>query len=230
MKKLIIIFVIIISTLLANGQISIGLSGGSTLSTMSVNLRDLSTFRIKPVLGYNFNLIADYKINSNLSLHSGLSISQKGFKHSLRYLYSPEIDSTAEMTSKLNYLEIPIYLQFNTNLNQISFFYGMGPYFSYGFRGLITTNIAGRNNASYTDEIKWSKNRDYLKSDLVKEYGYTDIKRFDFGVGNLVGLKYKHITLAVSYQYSLQNIMWEYYNDEKMSNSSLSLSVGYLFK
>lgn len=228
MKRLIIFFVIICSTMLATAQISIGFSAGSNLSTMSIQRRDLSTFRIKPIFGYNFNFIAEYKINPNLSLNSGLTFSQKGFKQSIRYFYSPEVDSTAEMTSKLNYLEIPIYLKFNTNLNKGNFFYGIGPYFSYGFKGKVTTDITGRNYASYTDKITWSKNR-YFKSDLVEEYGYTNIKSFDLGIGNLIGIKYNHLMLTVSYQYSLRNIMWEYYQDEKMSNSTLSLSVGYLF-
>jgi hypothetical protein len=228
MKRLIVLCAIIYFTTISYGQISIGLSAGSTLSSMSVDRRDLSTFKIKPIIGFNFNLIAEYKINPNFSLYSGLSLSQKGFKQSIRYFYSPDVDTTAEMISKLNYLEIPFYLKFNTNLNKVNFFYGIGPYFSLGIKGEVTTNITGRTNASYIDEITWDKKM-YFKSDLVEEYGYTNIKSFDLGIGNMIGIKYNHLMLTVSYQYSLRNIMWEYYQDEKMSNSTLSLSVGYLF-
>jgi hypothetical protein len=111
----------------------------------------------------------------------------------------------------------------------MNFFYAIGPYFSYGIHGNIKTEITGRNDASYSDEIKWSKETDYITSDLVKEYGYTDIHRFDIGIGTMAGLKYNHYLLAVSYQFGIKNIMWEFSRDEKMSNASLSLSVGYMF-
>jgi hypothetical protein len=228
MKRLIVLCAIIYFTSLSYGQILIGLSAGTTLSSMSVERRDLSTFKIKPIFGFNFNLITEYKINQNFSLYSGLSLSQKGFKQSIRYFYRPDVDSTAEMISKLNYLEIPVYLKFNTSLNKINFFYGIGPYFSLGIKGKVTSNITGRTNASYTDEITWDKKM-YFQSDLVEEYGYTNIKRFDIGVGNLIGINYNTLVFTLSYQYSLRNIMWEYYQDEKMSNSSLALSLGYRF-
>ena len=228
MKRLIVLCAIIYFTSLSYGQILIGLSAGTTLSSMSVERRDLSTFKIKPIFGFNFNLITEYKINQNFSLYSGLSLSQKGFKQSIRYFYRPDVDSTAEMISKLNYLEIPVYLKFNTSLNKINFFYGIGPYFSLGINGKVTSNITGRTNASYTDEITWDKKM-YFQSDLVEEYGYTNIKRFDIGIGNLIGINYNTLVFTLSYQYSLRNIMWEYYQDEKMSNSSLALSLGYRF-
>lgn len=230
MKKLIIIFGIISFTLLANGQFSAGISGGTNVSRMSINLRDLSTFGIKPIAGFNINLIADYKINSNLTVHSGISLSQKGFKQDINFMISPEIDSTAEIKSRLNYLEIPIYLQFNTNLNNSRVFYALGPFLSYGLDGKTTTSINGRNNVTYSDDNKFSKNKNYLKSALVKEYGYTDIKRFDYGIGTMFGFELNHILLSVSYQYSLQNLMIEYYLDEKMSNSTVSVSIGYIIK
>ena len=100
--------------------------------------------------------------------------------------------------------------------------------FPLGLKARLLQNITGRTNASYTDEITWDKKM-YFQSDLVEEYGYTNIKRFDIGVGNLIGINYNHLVFTLSYQYSLRNIMWEYYQDEKMSNSSLALSVGYMF-
>jgi hypothetical protein len=207
----------------------VGISAGSNLSTMSVYLRDLSTFRINPIFGYNFNFIAEYNLNSSLSLWSNLSITQKGFNQHIRYYYLPHVDSTADMTSRLAYLELPVYLKFETRLNQINLFYGIGPYIAYGLQGKITTKITGRNDLSITDKISWDKPRDYIKSDLVKEYGYTGIKRFDFGLSTILGVRYKNFIITAIYKYGLNNIMWEYFQDEKMANSSLSLSVGYFF-
>ena len=229
MKKSIIICALICTTLLSNGQLSFGVSAGSNLSTMSIYLRDLNTFRINPIFGYNVNLIAQYKLNPSLALWTGLSINQKGFNQHIKYYYSPRVDSTADMTSRLTYLELPIYLIFNTNLNQTNLFYGLGPYLSYGLQGKITTEITGRNDMSITDNMKWNKSYDYIKSDLVKSYGYTNLKRLDFGVGTMVGITVKNFMLTASYKYGLNNIMWEYFQDEKMSNSSLSISIGYFF-
>jgi hypothetical protein len=229
MKKSFIICALICTTLLSRGQFSVGVSVGSNISTMSVYRRDLNTFRINPVIGYNVNLVAQYKLNPSLALWSGLSVNQKGFNQHIKYYYLPRVDSTADITSRLTYLELPIYLIFNTNLKQTNLFYGIGPYLAYGFQGKITTEITGRNDVSITDRMKWNKSYDYIKSDLVKSYGYTNLKRFDFGIGTMLGIKIKNFMLTASYKYGLNNIMWEYFQDEKMSNSSLSISIGYFF-
>ncbi len=218
----------ICSTLLSYGQLSVGISTGTNISSMSISLRDLSTFRINPTFGYNANVIADYKINSGLSISTGLSISGKGFNQHIKYFYMPGLDTTADMTIKLTYLELPVYLKFNATIKQLSVFYGIGPYVSYGLHGKITTEITGRKTETLVDKVKWDKSRDY-NSDLLNTYGYSNLKRLDFGVGTLVGFRFKNVIISASYQYGLKNLMWEYYQDEKMSNSSLSLSVGYFF-
>jgi hypothetical protein len=227
MKRLFVLCAIIYFTTLSYGQISIGLSAGSILSSMSVDLRDLSTFRIKPKFGLNFNLIADINLNPSLSLSTGLSFSQKGFRQTLYTQYSPF--TSAEMTTSLNYLEIPVYLKLHTNMTKVNFFYGVGPYFSYGLNGKVSTNTFGSVDSSYTVDIKWTKASPFEENNLPNTYGYTKIKRYDFGIGNMVGMKYKKLFLTMEYRYSFKNIMWEYYLDEKMSNSSLSLSLGYMF-
>jgi hypothetical protein len=224
MKKLVIFFIICYFALPVCGQISAGISAGPSLSTMSVHLRDLSAFRIKPIFGFNLNFIVDIKLNSSLSLSSGISFSQKGFRQTLYYQYSPF--TSAEMTSRINYLEIPLYIKINTNLTKVNFFYGAGPYISYGLNGNVSTLTA---DSSYTSEITWTKSGGFIENNLPNTYGYTSIKRFDYGIGNMVGLKYKKLLLALDYRYSFKNIMWEYFLDEKMSNSVLSLSAGYIF-
>ena len=226
MKKLLIFFVICYFTLPVSGQITTGISAGRGFSTMSVHLRDLTTFRIKPIVGLNLNFIADFKLSSSLSLSTGLTFSQKGFRQTLYTQYSPF--TSAEMTSNINYLEIPLYIKINTNLTKVNFFYGVGPYFSYGLSGNVSTHTYGSVDSSYTEDIKWTKSGGFDDKNLPDTYGYTSIKRFDFGIGNMVGLKYKKLFLALDYRYSFKNIMWEYYLDE-MSNSVLSLSAGYNF-
>lgn len=228
MKKIVVLFAIICFPILSYAQFSIGISAGSNISTMSINLRDLSTFRINPTFGYNANVIIDYKFNPGLSISTGLSISRKGFNQHIKYFYMPGLDTTADMTTELTYLELPIYVKFNTTINQINIFYGFGPYVSYGLNGKITTEITGRNNETLTDKVKWNKSRDF-QSGLVNAYGYANLYRLDIGIGSMVGLKYKNVFISASYQYGLKNLMWEYYQDEKMSNSCLSISFGYFF-
>jgi len=226
MKKSIIFLALLSSTILSSGQVSIGLSAGSTLSSMSVNLRDLSTFRIKPKFGLNFNLIADINLNSNLGLTTGLSFTQKGFKHFLNVENSPF--PAAEMISTMNYLELPVYLKVHTSLTKVNFFYGIGPYFSVGLNGNVSTKTFEPVDSSYTTEIKWNK-APFDENNLPYISGYTKLKRFDIGIGNMVGINYKQLFFTLEYKFGLKNIMSEYYLDEKMSNTSLSLSVGYMF-
>jgi hypothetical protein len=227
MKKSIIFTIIISLSLITKGQISVGVSVGSNLSSMSVFLRDRSTFRINPTFGYSANLIAEYKFKSNLSLWTGLSLTQKGFNQHIKYFYSPKFDTTADIGSKLTYLEIPIYLKFNTSFKDIDLFYGFGPYVSYGLYGVLTTEITGRNDLTITEKMKWDKS--YTYSDLINYYSYANLKRFDYGIGSMFGIKYRNFIAVATYKYGLHNIMWEYYQDEKMTNSSFSISVGYIF-
>jgi hypothetical protein len=70
----------------------------------------------------------------------------------------------------------------------------------------------------------------YCEGRLPETYRYTRIKRSGFVIGNMVGKKYKKMFLTLGYRYSLRNIMWEYYLDERMSNSVLSLSAWYFLK
>lgn len=227
MKQWFIITLIIFISLTAPAQVQIGASAGTNLSTMSVSLRDRSTFRINPKVGYNADIVVEYKFKRNLSLWTGMSLTQKGFSHFIKNFYSPRIDSTANLVSRLTYLEVPVYLKFSTGFDRIDLFYGIGPYISYGFHGTITTEVTGRNDATVTEKMKWDKS--YTYSDLVNNYGYANIKRPDLGVGTMLGVKYRSFFAVASYKYGLRNVMWEYYQDEKMSNVSLSFSVGYIF-
>src|SRR4030042_6352253 len=174
------------------------------------------------------SIILSLIICSSILSYGQLSIGlSAGFNQHTKYSYIPWIDTSADITSKLNYLELPIFLKFNTKLNQVNLFYGFGPYFSYGIQGKITTEIKGTNDLTISERMEWDKVYDY--SDLVNYYGYANIKRFDYGIGTMFGLEYKKFMLIASYRYGLRNVMWEYYQDEKMSNSSLSLSIGYNF-
>ena len=165
MKRLIVLCAIIYSTSLSYGQISIGLSAGSTFSSMSVDLRDLTTFKIRPKAGFNFNFIADINLNSSLSLSTGLSFSQKGFSQTLYTQYSPF--TSAEMKTNINYLEIPVYLKIRTNLTKVNFFYGVGPFFSYGLNGKVSTNTFEPVDSSYAVDIKWSKSSPYDENNQI---------------------------------------------------------------
>lgn len=228
MKKLIIILLSsLLLSLTSRAQMSIGISAGSNISSMSVFLRNKSTFRINPVWGYNANLIIEYKFKTNFSLWSGMSITQKGFNQHIQYFFSPRIDSTTDINSKLTYLELPIYFKFNTSFKRIDLFYGLGPYVAYGIHGSIITEILGRNQVTLTEEIRWNKSNNY--SDLVNYYGYGKLRRIDGGVGTMVGLKYKNAIVTASYKYGLINEMLEYFEDERMSNTSLAISIGYIF-
>lgn len=227
MKKLVIFILLCYSTLPISSQISTGISAGPSFSTMSVHLRDLTTFRITPIVGLNLNFITDIKLNSSMSLGTGISYSQKGFRQTLYTQYTPF--TSAEMTSHINYLEIPLYIKIKTNFTKVNFFYGVGPYFSYGLNGKVSTKTYGSVDSSYTVDINWKKSTQPDENNLPDTYGYTSIKRFDFGIGNMVGLDYKNLFLSLDFRFSFNNIMWEYYLDEKMSNSVLSLSAGYHF-
>ena len=227
MKKSSLFFAMIIFPVLSYSQFSAGFTAGYNVSKTNVELRDLSTFKIKPGYGFNAGMFLEYRFNQAAGLLSGLSVTQKGFSHHLDIKQSPETDSTVVMTNKLTYLELPVYLKLNTFIKETEFFFAIGPYVSYGLQGKIVTETSGRDVTIQTDEVSWNKNNEGIKSEMVRLYGYSGIKRWDYGIASLIGFRHDNLLFSVSYKYGLKNIMWEYYADEKISNSAISFAIGY---
>lgn len=106
-------------------------------------------------------------------------------------------------------MQVPVYFLGQTYINSGKFYAGVGPYLGLGF------------NAKYKDADK----------DLYKKVnGKTDMNRWDFGLGALVGYEFSNgVQVNAGYQLGLIDQLDALKDDATMRNQAVSLGVGYRF-
>lgn len=106
-------------------------------------------------------------------------------------------------------MQVPVYFLGQTYTNSGKFYAGVGPYLGLGF------------DAKYKDADK----------DLYKKVnGKTDMNRWDFGLGALVGYELSNgVQVNAGYQLGLIDQLDALKDDASMRNQAVSLGVGYRF-
>jgi len=106
-------------------------------------------------------------------------------------------------------MQVPVYFLGQTYTNSGKFYAGVGPYLGLGF------------DAKYKDADK----------DLYKKVnGKTDMNRWDFGLGALVGYEFSNgVQVNAGYQLGLIDQLDALKDDASMRNQAVSLGVGYRF-
>lgn len=106
-------------------------------------------------------------------------------------------------------MQVPVYFLGQTYTNNGKFYAGVGPYLGLGF------------DAKYKDADK----------DLYKKVnGKTDMNRWDFGLGALVGYELSNgVQVNAGYQLGLIDQLDALKDDASMRNQAVSLGVGYRF-
>lgn len=226
--KIVFLVICIFCIISSNAQIRFGIQGGLDYSTMNVELKYQDNSGIKGLLSYHFGLISDYRINDNFFLKTDFLLSKKGFNQEIN-----DLDSITKFRVTPYYVEVTVLSEFKLKVQKIHMLLGLGPYFSYGIFGNVNLDIkSNTNDINYSEDIRWSKYDNYMlpeSKEIVYNYGYSKIKRFDYGASVEFGLEYEALIFSIRYSYGLANLMWEYYTDEKMSNQNIGISLAYLF-
>ena len=226
--KIALLVICIFGITSSNAQIRFGVNGGIDYSTMNVTLKYQNDSGIKALLSYHFGLISDYKINDNFSLKTGLLLSKKGFNQEIH-----DLDSITKFRVTPYHIEVPVLGEYKLKIHKMNMLFGLGPYFSYGIFGSVDLDIKSNTiDIDYSENIRWSKYGDLLlieSEEIVYNYGYSKIKRIDYGISFEFGLEYESLILSIRYNYGLANLMWEYYSNEKMSNQNIGISLTYVF-
>lgn len=237
MKKIIVLSIACVLGLLAsNAQIQLGISGGVDYSTVNVNLEYQNVIGIQGIKAYHFGIVSKYEVKENFYLTADLLFSRKGFMYSNSQIL-PQMpnfsDSLTDFKITMDYIEIPILMEFKVRFEKINILFGIGPYLSYGIGGKINLDInSPSTDINYSEKIRWSKYDSDLNNigeSIVYNYGYSQIKRFDYGTTIRFGAEINSIVLNVEYKRGLTNLMWEYKKNEKMNTQSIGLSLIYMF-
>jgi len=224
MKKMILMAGGLLIAAVGFSQVSLGVQATGSLSTAKMEFPDGPDFKKKAVFGPGGGFVAQFAVNENFALRSGLAFLQNGVKITSTEIQDGIGEFELEAKTKLNYLQIPVYALYTKEVSLGEVYLGAGPYANYG--------VSGKSKLSYTyTDENGDKASDSEESDAFakEEDGGTGFKRFDWGAGAIAGVRLPNgIFAQIGYQYSIGNIS----NDDasKYHNQGLQLSVGYFFK
>lgn len=176
-----------------------GFSAGIVNANYSATSEGM-TISASSKLGLTFGVMAKLPLTASLSFQPAMNYVQKGAK----------IDLGGESASiRLNYLEMPLNLVFNSPENESGqFFFGLGPSLSYGISGKMKA-------AGQEEKVHFGSGED----DIAKP--------FELGGNILAGYTFRGgFNVAVNYNRGLNNISTD--ASTKEHNYYFGLRLGYL--
>ncbi|MFN9710541.1 MAG: porin family protein [Bacteroidota bacterium] len=203
MKKIFLLSAFALTIFGANAQFTFGVKGGLNLANTAVSPTDGVTY--KSIAAIQLGVTAEYAINNNIGVESGLLYSGKGAKGEVSIL-----GESFSVTGTANYLEIPVNAVYKINAGNSKVLLNAGPYFAFALGGKLKPSVGDSRS------IKIGSSED------------SDIKGTDVGLNIGAGLLLKEkITVGLQYGLGLANISPR--SGETINNRVFSLTVGYKF-
>jgi hypothetical protein len=232
MKRILIIILIFFLNQYANGQIYVGLSSGVSISKLRVQngSNTINSPKCKNLIGFDIDASILFKLNKYIAIQSGLSYLNMGTKIDGRNssYYVINLDNPiyialmggGDAKYRLNYLSIPITINFTIPLNKYSVYLKAGGYISSLLYGTNKeTEIQSKRNLNFGDEKL--NTLDFggilgigVTRNIGKGYLFFDAK-YMIGLSNLN---------KSNYQYSLP------FGMNEINNRGAFLNIGYMFK
>lgn len=159
-------------------------------------------------------LTADIGLGSHFSIQPSLLLSPKGFKsvELLRGGIAGSVFDTARISAKIQYLEIPLLVQYQFNIGGAShLFVSAGPYGGLGLKG------------TFRDETRTDFGRYHQVFRVSPDKNYN---RIDYGGKIALGLAVRNVSLEINYSQGLADLGKFNY---KTYNRTLALTAGYRF-
>lgn len=224
----------------AQAQVTIGPRVGINASTISFDLDGGDSPDAKYIVGPQVGVSLNAQFG-NLSLQPSILFSSKGAKFNESsddtYVmngdtYRQQVDQKATM--RLNYIEVPVNLVFNTNGEEGGFQVFAGPYLGVGIQGKYKTE------GSYSLTVNGQEEESFSGSDEedIKFVGKgtdgdkLEFRRLDVGFNAGVGYKAGPFQAQLGYGLGLGNLLPKYEDsdsDGKLHNRGVQLSVSYFF-
>jgi hypothetical protein len=130
LMKTFLILSVVLCSINSFAQIKLGASIGLQLTNMDIK-KDLSfnptSAKVNPALG----IYAEYVFKNNLSITSELSFMPFSYNASQMEVTASNGDNLGEISKhKINYLQLPIAINYNFDLEKIKLKFGLGPVFN----------------------------------------------------------------------------------------------------
>ena len=215
-KVIFTLFALSLLSLSVSAQLKVGVQAGMNAS--QIHGDGFATNGLKS--GFQIGATVDYQLKNHWVLKSGLSFVQQS--GSLRE--NGNTDGSYffhQINPRINYLVVPLKVGYNIHVNDhINIIPSIGIYGAYGLSGsnsnIEQKELDATNKYPKIDYIKWNPyNSEHIK-----------FKRADFGVtGGADMVLDKHVFISINYLYGLKDLE----PTKKFKNTSLQLSVGYIF-
>ncbi|MFZ5977534.1 MAG: outer membrane beta-barrel protein [Hydrotalea flava] len=199
-------------------QLKLGVEVGYNTSGFIDQGSDIQYFNLSRIPTFQAGIVAEQTLNKHFSASSGLIFFQKGGRKDKTVFAT----TGASTTSKFNYIQIPLNLQYSIPLNKtLKALVGAGFYGAVGISGTekgTDEEISG-NTTVVNNKVKFSNNPYYTS-------GTTYVKPLDFGYDVLVGLAYHQFEFKATLTNGFGNIYPT--GSTRFANSVIGFTVAYL--
>jgi hypothetical protein len=186
-----------------------GAKAGFNMSNMTMkdnNGTYSNDFEFLP--GFQIGATAEFPVNDNFSVETGLSFFTKGYKYELSLL-GEKYNTTVSMY----YLDIPIVAKGYFNIKGFDVYGILGPYLGYGLSGKVSSDSEEMGD----EDISFGTSTD------------DDFKPLDYGLLIGAGMQFNNFEIGLSYSLGLANISIYEDDDLRVANNVISLTAGYKF-
>jgi len=226
-RVLVFLLVTIWSANYAQSQMTFGVRTGFNLTNLSVQDDDGNKPDKNPKFtpGFQIGMVVDYALSDVLSIQPGILFATQGAKVG----WDDGIDSKVIMS--LNYIQVPINMQYKLDLGEINLLLQAGPYLGYGISGKFKIWDETGKRISDNDLKDWMDDEDWFKIKFGSDKDKHNAKALDFGIGLGVGLQFNNLQAGLGYNLGLMNISHQLDSNDKSSlkNNGLVVTLTYLF-
>lgn len=220
MKKIVGLVSGIILSVASFAQVSVGIQGTGNLASAKIKFENdfdyTKSMKAMPGAG----VVLQFGLGKNIAVRSGLNYVQNGVV--LKATVDGETSMKVKLENNLHYVQVPVNLLFEVPVSMVTFYVGGGAFFNYGISGKTKSTL------TYTmpdgEEFSETEKVDAFKKE---EDGGAGLKKTDFGVGALAGLKFGKLFANVGYQMSLSNSADA--EGGQYKNRGLQLTIGTFF-
>lgn len=213
MKKVItssVVLLLLAGTTYAQNS-SYGFHAGTAIGKI-VAKEDNVSFTMNNLISIQAGFVAEFPVSKKIRIQSGINFLQKGGT-----LTDDFLGADAEVSMRLNTIEIPLYALYYARGNKGSFFIGAGPAASFTMSGNTIT--------------KYNGEEDKEKLNIGNDKENDNIRTVDFGMNVLAGYQFRSgIFLGASHNFGIRNM--EPGGDADMGTAKTSyygFRIGYMF-
>lgn len=237
MKRIYLIFLVLLTSNLAVAQIKVGPKAGIQMATTSFNSNldysDSVNSVFKP--GFNLGTVLNLEVTKIFSLQFEFNYSLQGRN------IKGQFDENLRHKEKDHYLNLPAMLRYSWKGKKVKYFVNAGPSLSYWLGGsgkISSSSLAANDINSVKYRISFGEPKDETGRIFVQEANRLQIG-IDFGTGVQFPVKRgqslmleARYTLGHSYlgkSNSVQNNVADYSDNLETSNNVINISAAYVF-